>query len=205
MDVTDVHHSYRQHAVLRGIDLRLRPGTLAGIVGENGAGKTTLLKILAGELRPDRGSVRHSGRFGYCPQSVVLDDSFTVRQHLDLFKSAFGLANLRRAEEVMETLAFTEYLDQRAGLLSGGSRQKLNLTLALMHDPDVLLLDEPYQGFDWETYLRFWELAERLRDAGHSVLVISHLAYDIDRLDLLWRLENGRLERQDRRTEAVAV
>ncbi|WP_449336675.1 ATP-binding cassette domain-containing protein, partial [Streptomyces griseus] len=128
MDVTDVHHSYRQHAVLRGIDLRLRPGTLAGIVGENGAGKTTLLKILAGELRPDRGSVRHSGRFGYCPQSVVLDDSFTVRQHLDLFKSAFGLANLRRAEEVMETLAFTEYLDQRAGLLSGGSRQKLNLT-----------------------------------------------------------------------------
>ncbi|WP_103511255.1 ABC transporter ATP-binding protein [Streptomyces sp. SM13] len=205
MDVTDVHHSYRQHAVLRGIDLRLRPGTLAGIVGENGAGKTTLLKILAGELRPDRGSVRHSGRFGYCPQSVVLDDSFTVRQHLDLFKSAFGLANLRRAEEVMETLALTEYLDQRAGLLSGGSRQKLNLTLALMHDPDVLLLDEPYQGFDWETYLRFWELAERLRDAGRSVLVISHLAYDIDRLDLLWRLENGCLERQERRTEAATV
>ncbi|MCI4042769.1 ABC transporter ATP-binding protein [Streptomyces sp. TRM75563] len=205
MDVTDVHHSYRQHAVLRGIDLRLRPGTLAGIVGENGAGKTTLLKILAGELRPDRGSVRHSGRFGYCPQSVVLDDSFTVRQHLDLFKSAFGLANLRRAEEVMETLALTEYLDQRAGLLSGGSRQKLNLTLALMQDPDVLLLDEPYQGFDWETYLRFWELAERLRDAGHSVLVISHLAYDIDRLDLLWRLENGCLERQERRTEAATV
>lgn len=204
MDVHDVHHSYRQYAVLRGVDLRLRPGTLAGIVGENGAGKTTLLKILSGELGPDRGSVRHHGRFGYCPQSVVLDDSFTVRQHLDLFKAAFGLAGLRRAEEVMETLAFTEYLDRRAGLLSGGSRQKLNLTLALMHDPDVLLLDEPYQGFDWETYLRFWELATRLRDAGRSVLVVSHLAYDIDRLDVLWRLENGRLHRQERPAGAAA-
>lgn len=92
----------------------------------------------------------------------------------------------------------------RAGLLSGGSRQKLNLTLALMHDPDVLLLDEPYQGFDWETYLRFWELATRLRDAGRSVLVVSHLAYDIERLDQLWRLEDGRLHHQDRRSEAAA-
>lgn len=204
MDVRDVHHSYRRHAVLRGVDLRLRPGTLAGIVGENGAGKTTLLKVLAGELRPDRGTVRHHGRFGYCPQSVVLDDSFTVRQHLDFFKSAFGLADLRRADEVMEALAFTAYLDQRAGLLSGGSRQKLNLTLALMHDPDVLLLDEPYQGFDWETYLRFWELATRLRDAGRSVLVVSHLAYDIDRLDTLWRLESGSLHRQEPRAGATA-
>ncbi|MEU1346734.1 ABC transporter ATP-binding protein [Streptomyces sp. NPDC005795] len=204
MDVRDVHHSYRRHAVLRGVDLRLRPGVLAGIVGENGAGKTTLLKVLAGELRPDRGTVWHRGRFGYCPQSVVLDDSFTVRQHLDFFKSAFGLADLRRADEVMEALAFTEYLDQRAGLLSGGSRQKLNLTLALMHDPDVLLLDEPYQGFDWETYLRFWELATNLRDAGRSVLVVSHLAYDIDRLDTLWRLEDGSLHRQQPRAGATA-
>ncbi|WP_069169256.1 ATP-binding cassette domain-containing protein [Streptomyces griseus] len=204
MDVRDVHHSYRRHAVLRGVDLRLRPGTLAGIVGENGAGKSTLLKILSGELAPDRGSVRHYGRFGYCPQSVVLDDSFTVRQHVDFFRTAFGLADLRRAREVMEVLAFTEYLDMRVGLLSGGSRQKLNLTLALMHDPDVLLLDEPYQGFDWETYLRFWELATELRDTGRSVLVVSHLAYDLDRLDQLWRLEGGRLHRQERRTGAAA-
>ncbi|MFC9429787.1 ABC transporter ATP-binding protein [Streptomyces sp. NPDC056987] len=204
MDVRDVHHAYRKHVVLRGVDLHLRSGVLAGIVGENGAGKTTLLKILSGELRPDRGSVHHSGRFGYCPQSVVLDDSFTVRQHLDLFRHAFGLADLRRAGEVMEALALTEYLDQRAGVLSGGSRQKLNLALALMHDPDVLLLDEPYQGFDWETYLRFWELATELRDAGRSVLVVSHLAYDVDRLDELYRLEGGRLTRQDRRPEAAA-
>ncbi|MER7195860.1 ABC transporter ATP-binding protein [Streptomyces flaveolus] len=200
MEVRGVHHAYRRRAVLRGVDLDLGPGVLAGIVGENGAGKTTLLKILAGELRADRGRVRHGERFGYCPQEVVLNDALTVRQHLEFFQTAFALADLRNAEKVMQTLQFSQYADIRAGALSGGTRQKLNLTLALMHDPQVLLLDEPYQGFDWDTYQRFWELAAQLRDAGRSVLVVSHLAYDTDRLDELWRLEAGVL-----RLETAAV
>ncbi len=196
MEVKDLHHAYRRHEVLRGVTLYLSPGVLAGIVGENGAGKTTLLKILAGELRPDRGTVRHQGRFGYCPQDVILNDALTVRQHLEFFRTAFELPDLRHAAEIMETLRFSEYADVRAGVLSGGTRQKLNLTLALMHDPQVLLLDEPYQGFDWDTYQRFWELAAQLRDAGRSVLVVSHLAYDIERLDNLWRLDSGTLHPQ---------
>ncbi|MEU3633732.1 ABC transporter ATP-binding protein [Streptomyces fradiae] len=193
MEVRDVRHAYRRHAVLRGVDLRLRPGTLCGIVGENGAGKSTLLKVLAGELRPTSGTVRHGGRFGYCPQHVILNDALTVRQHLMYFRTAYRLADLRYAEEAMEVLGLTGYADERTGALSGGTRQKLNLTLALMHDPRVLLLDEPYQGFDWDTYQRFWDLAGRLRDAGRSVLVVSHLAYDTGRLDELWRLARGRL------------
>ncbi|QNP74814.1 ABC transporter ATP-binding protein [Streptomyces roseirectus] len=193
MEVRDVRHAYGRREVLRGLDLDLRPGVLAGIVGENGAGKSTLLKILSGELRPLGGTVRHQGRFGYCPQDVVLNDALTVRQHLQFFRAALGLSDLRHAEEVMEVLRLTEYADERAGRLSGGTRQKLNLTLALMHDPQVLLLDEPYQGFDWDTYRRFWDLAARLRDAGRSVLVVSHLAYDAERLDELWRLEVGLL------------
>ncbi|BBJ47122.1 ABC transporter ATP-binding protein [Streptomyces antimycoticus] len=196
MEVTGVHHAYGRRAVLCGVDLRLRPGVLAGIVGENGAGKTTLLRILSGELAPDRGTVRHYGGFGYCPQAAVLNDALTVRQHLKYFKVAYGLSDLVRAEEVMETLQFSEYADERAGVLSGGTRQKLNLTLALMHHPRTLLLDEPYQGFDWETYQRFWELASRLREDGRSVLVVSHLAYDAERLDTLWRLDGGRLHGQ---------
>lgn len=191
-----MHHAYRRRPVLRGVDLRLRGGTLCGIVGENGAGKSTLLKILSGELRPTRGSVGHGGRFGYCPQRVVLNDALTVRQHLTFFETAYRLADVRYAEEIMEILGFTGYVDERVGVLSGGTRQKLNVTLALMHDPQVLLLDEPYQGFDWDTYQRFWDLAGRLRDAGRSVLVVSHLAYDTERLDELWRLDNGVL-RQD--------
>ncbi|MFC7895515.1 ABC transporter ATP-binding protein [Streptomyces sp. NPDC057381] len=191
MEVRDVRHAYGRREVLRGLGLDLPPGVLAGIVGENGAGKSTLLKILSGELRPQRGTVRHEGRFGYCPQDVVLNDALTVGQHLEFFRVAQGLPDLRRAGEIMEALRLAEYVDERAGLLSGGTRQKLNLTLALMHDPRVLLLDEPYQGFDWDTYQRFWELAARLRDAGRSVLVVSHLAYDAERLDELWRLQNG--------------
>ncbi|MEU9313261.1 ABC transporter ATP-binding protein [Streptomyces sp. NPDC048256] len=193
MEIRDVHHAYRRRVVLRGVDLRLRAGTLCGIVGENGAGKSTLLKILSGELRPTHGSVRHSGRFGYCPQHVVLNDALTVRQHLTFFQTAYRLTDVRYAEEIMNLLGFTGYADERAGVLSGGTRQKLNVTLALMHDPQVLLLDEPYQGFDWDTYQRFWDLAARLRDAGRSVLVVSHLAYDTERLDELWRLDSGML------------
>ena len=193
MEIKDVHHAYRRRVVLRGVDLRLRAGTLCGIVGENGAGKSTLLKILSGELAPTHGSVRHSGRFGYCPQHAVLNDALTVRQHLTFLQTAYRLTDVRYAEEIMEVLGFTGYADERAGVLSGGTRQKLNVTLALMHDPQVLLLDEPYQGFDWDTYQRFWDLAARLRDAGRSVLVVSHLAYDTERLDELWRLDDGML------------
>jgi ABC-type multidrug transport system ATPase subunit len=194
MEVRDVHHSYGRRSVLRGVDIVLPPGRLVGVVGENGAGKSTLLKVFSGELRPDRGVVRHRGRFGYCPQQVVLNEAFTVRQHLELFAAAYAVADLGRAEETMEILRFSEYADVRVAALSGGTRQKLNLTLAVMHDPQVLLLDEPYQGFDWETYLRFWDLVARFRDAGGSVLVVSHLAYDTDRLDQVWRLRDGVLE-----------
>ncbi|MET8030538.1 ABC transporter ATP-binding protein [Streptomyces avermitilis] len=196
MKVKDVRHSYGRRVVLQGVDLQLRGGILTGIVGENGAGKSTLLKILAGELRPRHGTVRHSGRFGYCPQHPVLNYALTIRQHLRFFQSAFRLSDMRYAEELMDLLGLTSYADERAGVLSDGTRQKLNLTLALMHAPKVLLLDEPYQGFDWDTYQRFWDLAGQLRDAGRSVLIVTHLAYDTERLDELWSLEGGVLRQQ---------
>ncbi|MGH3278277.1 MAG: ATP-binding cassette domain-containing protein [Trebonia sp.] len=155
--------AYGRYQVLRGADLSVSAGQLAAVVGENGAGKSTLLKILAGMLAADAGQVRLVGTLGYCPQDPVLNDNLTVAQHLRYFAAAHGLATLDRADELMDSLGYQRYRDQTAGTLSGGTRQKLNLTLALLHDPDVLLLDEPYQGFDWETYLRFWDLAARLR------------------------------------------
>ena len=132
---------------------------------------------------------------------MVLNDALTVRQHVEFFQRAYRLADLRCADEVMAVLGFTGYADERVAVLSGGTRQKLNVTLALMHDPHVLLLDEPYQGFDWDTYQRFWDLAAQLRDAGRSVLIVSHLAYDTERLDELWRLDGGLL----RLDEAVST
>jgi ABC-2 type transport system ATP-binding protein len=169
------------------------PGQLAAVVGENGAGKSTLLKILAGTLAPDGGQVRLSGTLGYCPQDPVLNDNLTVGQHLRYFAAARRLGSLARAEELVSRLGYEQYRGQVAGELSGGTRQKLNLTLALIHDPDVLLLDEPYQGFDWETYLRFWDLVGDLRTRSKTIVIITHLVLEQERFDLLADLAGSHL------------
>src|SRR6516165_4428350 len=166
LQAQDLHKSYGRHKVLRGVSFTVEPGTLVGIVGENGAGKSTLLRILAGDLRPSRGKVLRSGAMGYCPQQVILNDGLSVKQHLDYFCAAYNIRSLRRADELITQLGYERYRSELVGHLSGGTKQKLNLTLALMHWPRLLLLDEPYQGFDWETYLRFWDLASALRAGG---------------------------------------
>ena len=194
--VQDIHKAFGRHKVLRGVDFSVAPGTLVGIVGENGAGKSTLLKILAGELHPSRGQVARRGALGYCPQTVILNDTLTVQQHLDYFRAAYHLADLRRANELIERLGYESYRHTIVGALSGGTQQKLNLTLALMHQPNVLLLDEPYQGFDWETYLRFWDLTGELRDQGCAVVIISHLFFEQKRFDVLYHLQQGRIEQE---------
>jgi ABC-type multidrug transport system ATPase subunit len=188
-----ITRSFGRRKILRGVTLAVAPGTLVGIVGENGAGKSTLLRILAGQLRPQHGTISRSGALGYCPQAAVLNETLTVNQHLAYFGAAYNLADVSYAETLIASLGYQQYRTMPVGTLSGGTKQKVNLTLALMHQPDVLLLDEPYQGFDWETYLHFWELAEELRSQGRAVLVISHLLFDQQRFDALYQLENGQL------------
>ena len=166
------------------------------MVGENGAGKSTLLKILAGTLAADSGTVALNGTLGYCPQDPVLNDNLTVEQHLRYFAAAYRLPALDRADELVGRLGYAGHRREPAGALSGGTRQKLNLTLALMHDPGVLLLDEPYQGFDWETYMRFWDLVAGLRARGTAIVIITHLVFEQDRFDLLADLSGGRLTRR---------
>lgn len=197
LQALNLYKSYGRHKVLQGVQFEVFPGTLVGIVGENGAGKSTLLRILAGDLRPTRGDIIRSGVMGYCPQTVILNETLTVNQHLDYFRAAYAIDNLQRADELIEQLAYQQYRHVLVSRLSGGTRQKLNLTLALLHDPQVLLLDEPYQGFDWDTYLRFWELVSHLRERGCAVLVISHLFFEQERFDILYRLRDGQVWRQD--------
>jgi ABC-type multidrug transport system ATPase subunit len=196
LEARDVHKAYGRHRVLNGATLAVHPGQLVAVVGENGAGKSTLLKILAGTLAADRGEVRLTGTLGYCPQGPVVNENLTVGQHLRYFAAAYRLPSLRRADALAELLGFAEYRNETAGALSGGTRQKLNLTLALLHDPDVLLLDEPYQGFDWETYLRFWDVVSDLRTRGKAVVIITHLVFEQDRFDVLADLAGGRLTRR---------
>jgi ABC-2 type transport system ATP-binding protein len=191
-----IRKSFGRRQVLAGVDLAVAPGELVAVVGENGTGKTTLLRILAGDLRPDTGSVTIAGRPGYCPQAVVLDEALTVDQNVRYFQAAYGIASTGRAGELIERLGFAGCHGQRVGTLSGGTKQKLSLTLALMHDPPVLLLDEPYQGFDWQTYLAFWDLTSGLRDRGTAIVVISHLVFDHDRFDRICHLAGGRIEEE---------
>jgi ABC-type multidrug transport system ATPase subunit len=199
-DIRKAYGRFGHRPVLRDVTFSVGPGTLVGIVGENGAGKSTLLKILAGELRPDGGAVTIGGALGYCPQDGVLNAVLTVNQHLDYFRAAYGIASTARASELVARLGYERYRGATVETLSGGTRQKLNLTLALMHDPDVLLLDEPYQGFDWETYQRFWDIARDLRARGRAVVIISHLVFERDRFDQLYHLADGALA-----PDAVAV
>ncbi|MFP5318868.1 MAG: ATP-binding cassette domain-containing protein [Acidimicrobiia bacterium] len=180
--------------VLGGADLVVRSGEVVGLVGENGSGKSTLMKILVGSLRADGGTVRAVGRVGYCPQEPVLYDRLTCDEHLELFGVAYGMGGPeihRAAQSLYGSLGFSAWRTSRVEELSGGTRAKLNLALALLADPEILLLDEPYAGFDWDTYQRFWDLAAERRGAGRGVLVISHFVSDRERFDRIVELRDG--------------
>jgi ABC-2 type transport system ATP-binding protein len=180
--------SFRRRAklVLRDADLQVRAGEVVALVGENGAGKTTLLRICAGLSAPDAGQVLADGSIGYCPQEPGVLDLLTADEHLILFGGAVGLS---RTAAVMEGRALLQSFGLSAEgrdvarELSGGARQKLNLALALLGDPPILLLDEPYQGFDRGAYVNFWDHVQGWREAGRAVVVVTHLLTELDRVD----------------------
>lgn len=187
----------RRVEVLRGASLEVLPGELVGLVGENGSGKSTLMQIIVGLLARDDGTVTVPERLGYCPQQPLLWEKLTVREHFELFTRAYALdqqTSIASRDGLVAELGFAKYLDFRVEALSGGTRQKVNLALALLHEPGLLLLDEPYAGFDWDTYLRFWEMAERRRAAGMGILIVSHLLAERERLTRIYELRDGRCE-----------
>jgi ABC-type multidrug transport system ATPase subunit len=184
----------RSLPVLRGADLQLHPGEVVGLVGENGSGKSTLMKIIVGSLRRDGGSIRLSGQVGYCPQEPILYARLTCDEHFALFGRGYGMTTTDAEAarlSIYDDLGFGQWADARVEELSGGTRAKLNLGLALLPDPELLLLDEPYAGFDWDTYQRFWDLTKQRRDSGRGLLIISHFITDEDRFDRIYDLRDG--------------
>ncbi|MEI6694586.1 MAG: ABC transporter ATP-binding protein [Bacteroidota bacterium] len=194
LKVDNIAKSYGRNNVLKNVSFEMHTGGLYGIVGENGAGKSTLLKIIVGELKPDDGKISLECRLGYCPQEAILFTQLTVEEHFEYFSAAYKIdktASYRQSEYLMNYFNFKKYSKIKISNLSGGTQQKLNLAIALLHKPDLLILDEPYSGFDWDTFLKFWELTHQLRKEGCSILVVSHLITEKNRFDTIFNLESG--------------
>ena len=182
----DVSARRGRHTVLSGINLTIHRGEVVAVLGANGAGKSTLLQLCAGLLRASGGSIERTPNFGYAPQLDSLAPLLTVDEHLRLFGAARGIRQGRSVStghRLLTRLGWTARGDQTAGTLSGGTQQKLNVALAQLDAPDLLLLDEPYQGLDALAYEDLWALISAWRTSGAGVLLVTHLLRDVDLVD----------------------
>ena len=196
LNCRNVWKSWGRKTVLSGCTIAVGPGELVGLVGENGAGKTTLLRCLLGFVRPSRGEVEVTGRVGYCPQETSLHSSYTVREHLDLAGAIYGrhaTVDRRRGDGLVDLFRLRPALDESMGTLSGGTRQKVKFLTAILHAPTLLLMDEPYDGFDWQTYLLFWDVVREMRTSGAGALLVTHFLHDRRDFDRIFELKEGRL------------
>jgi ABC-2 type transport system ATP-binding protein len=174
---------YGDREALKGISLSAGRGELAAVIGPNGAGKTTLLSILAGIQRPDAGTISHAPRdVGWVPQQPALYGKLTVAENLRLFARLEGRADV---EDAVERMLAQSGLGDRANdpvnELSGGNRQRVNIAIGLLAQPDVLLLDEPSAALDPRQRERLWEFILALAGGGTTVLYATHNVQEADR------------------------
>jgi ABC-2 type transport system ATP-binding protein len=191
---------YGDRVALDAVSFSLGRGELVGLVGANGAGKTTLLSVLAGVLAPDAGSLSVPGTVGWVPQSVALYSRLTVAENLRLFARLERVPDVDAVvERMLEQTRLGDRAGERAGRLSGGNRQRLNIALGLLADPAVLLLDEPTAALDPEQRERLWEFIGALAARQTTVLFSSHELSEVRRrAGRVLELEDGRLSGADR-------
>lgn len=184
-----VRKDYGDRAVLRGIDLSVGWGEIAVLFGANGAGKTTLLRVLAGLARPDSGSVHIAGRrmgrtggaarrlVGFAGHQTMLYHDLTCRENLAFYCKLYGVADPnRRIAVVLERLNLSERADRRARTLSHGMQKRLSIARAMLHEPAVLLLDEPESGLDTTSAAALGEFLREWSANGKSALLTTHSA-----------------------------
>ncbi|MDD5562454.1 MAG: ABC transporter ATP-binding protein [Thermoanaerobaculaceae bacterium] len=196
---------YEDVTAVAGLDLAVAPGECFGLLGPNGAGKTTTMEVLEGLTRPDEGVVEVLGcrwgsgrdhelreRLGVQLQETQLGEKLTVEETLRLFASFFTRS--RPVGEVIATVELEEKRRARVGKLSGGQKQRLALACALVSDPDLLFLDEPTTGLDPQARLRVWDVVERFRARGGTVLLTTHSMEEATRLcDRVAIMDHGRI------------
>ena len=210
IDVRDLVKLYgRDTRALDGISFTVAPGELFGFLGPNGAGKTTTIRILATLLRPTAGSARVAGfdvvaqphevrrRLGLAMQTPTLDAFSTGRETLELagrLQRMSSAAVRTRADDLLELMGLTSVANKLTGTYSGGMKRRLDLASALMHQPQLLILDEPTEGLDPQSRTALWEELERISHAGTTMLLTTHYMEEADRLcTRLGIIDNGRI------------
>ena len=200
---------YRTLTAVRELSLTLHQGDVYGFIGPNGAGKTTTIKMLATLLPPTRGEATVAGysvrteprevrrRIGYMPDDFGVYDDMKVHEYLEFFAAAYQIRGDQRRKVMNDVLELTDLVEKREALiqtLSRGMRQRLGLARVLLHDPDVLLLDEPASGLDPRARVEIRELLQELRRMGKTVLISSHILHELAELcNTIGILEKGQL------------
>ena len=207
-----VEHLKKRYGAIeavKDISFSVQPGEIFGLLGPNGAGKTTTIRCLCTLAKPDSGTLEVEGvsvieqpklarrLLGYVAQEVALDKILTGRELLQLQASLYHLSpnqSKERIQLLLELLKLSDYAEQKTGTYSGGLRKRLDLAAGLLHQPAVLVLDEPSVGLDIESRFILWDFLRQLRDAGTTVLITSHYLEEIDALaDRLVIIDQGKV------------
>lgn len=195
LEIRDLKKSYGKYQVLNGLDMTVPDGSLFGFVGPNGAGKTTTLKIMVGLLEADGGTVSYDGfsfqeagwerHVGYVPDFFGVYDNLKVWEYMEFFASCYGLEGLKarkRCSALLEQIGLEDKEEFYVDGLSKGMKQRLCLARALIHDPEVLILDEPMAGLDPRTRFDFRETLKDLSDQGKTIVLSSHVLSELSEL-----------------------
>ena len=209
IQLRDLYKSYGPIMALNGLNLKVPKGSLYGLLGPNGAGKSTALRIICTLLSPDSGHVEVGGhnvlleeketrrRLGYVAQDVAIDKILTGRELLQLQGDLYHLDKKykkKRIEELIERLDMNEWIDRRCGSFSGGMKRRLDLASGLLHEPELLILDEPTVGLDIESRSVIWGLLKELRNNETTILLSSHYLEEVDELaDQMAIIDKGKV------------
>lgn len=205
--IENLQKNYGDVQALKDISFTVESGEIFGLLGPNGAGKTTTIRCLCTLAKPDNGKIEVGGisaiaspkavrqRLGYVAQEVAIDKVLTGRELLKLQAALYHLPKSTisdRTEQLIEVLGLQEYADKQTGTYSGGIRKRLDLAAGLLHQPEVLVLDEPTVGLDIESRMVVWKFLRELQAAGTTVLITSHYLEEIDALaDRLAIIDRG--------------
>lgn len=206
VQLSGVTKTYGQRTIVKNVSLTVPAGRIFGLLGPSGAGKTTVVKMIAGIETPTFGAVTVLGarmpnlsqqsRIGYMAQSDALYGDLTAKENLSFFASLYGLrGEVRRARlaDALELVGLTVDMNKRVSLFSGGMKRRLSLAVALLHEPNVLILDEPTVGIDPLLRRHIWAELERIRQLGTSILVTTHVMDEAEHCDTLAMMRDGAL------------